>query len=412
MGKKHALFVLQTLEENGFEAYFVGGCVRDWLLKRPVHDIDICTNAHPDEVMRIFPHHVPTGLQHGTVTVKQGPFMFEVTTFRTDGTYEDFRRPKEVHFVSKLAIDLERRDLTINAMAMDRTDQLIDPFHGQSDLNNRLIRAVGEPMRRFQEDALRLIRAARFASQLSFDMEAKTEQAMKDTSELLNYIAVERIRDELMKLIDSVNPEKGCQIINNTDLFRGYPLLSRLFQDSNSQAWRLVHLNSHPQKWSLLFYAASFTRVEARQLLKLLKMAKRETDAISRFLEILTKIAPSWDQEQEINWRTYLLQYGISVCTGVDDLLQACWWNKPDQQISLELLSIYEAMPVKTVKELALNGRDLQLLLNKNPGDWIQHILAYLLEQTALHSLSNVPDELLEAAKKEVARYEHQTRNS
>jgi tRNA nucleotidyltransferase (CCA-adding enzyme) len=412
MGKEDALRVLQTLEENGFEAYFVGGCVRDWLLGRPVHDIDICTNALPDDVMRLFPEHVPTGLQHGTVSVKIGPHLFEVTTYRTEGAYEDYRRPKEVRFVAELKTDLQRRDFTINAMAMDRQGRLQDPFFGRMDLNDRLIRAVGEPETRFREDALRLLRAARFAAQLDFTIEAKTLEAMKRTAPLLGHVAVERIRDELAKLIDSGTPQKGCDILVQTQLLRFSPQLHRLFQTSHSEAWRLVHLGTLAQKWALLFYAADFSVEEARNLCYYLRISKRETEAIVRFVQILGQLRPDWDRPVDVQWGPYLLRYGWPDCMEADHLLQACWWKNRDRASTRSLLATYESMPVKSVKELALTGRDLQAALLKEPGEWIQHVLMHLLEQTALHRLPNTPEALVEEAKKEVARYEYQRRNS
>ncbi|MFY0543095.1 CCA tRNA nucleotidyltransferase [Brevibacillus sp. H7] len=412
MLKEHALQVLQTLEKHGFEAYYVGGCVRDWLLGRPVHDIDICTNAHPGDVMRLFPEHVPTGLQHGTVSVKIGSFLFEVTTFRTEGEYEDFRRPSNVQFVSDLVTDLERRDFTINAMAMDSRDQLADPFHGQEDLNNRLIRAVGVPAKRFREDALRLLRAARFAAQLHFDIESDTLQAMTVTATLLDRIAVERVRDELNKLIDSATPERGCDIVVDTRLLGCFPLLDRLFETARPHVWRLVHLGTLSQKWALLCYAAAFSKEQARAVCQLLRMSKRETEEISRFVELMAELSPQWDHPHPIDWSRNLLHYGWSVCMEVDNLLQACWWKNRDRQSSVSLIAVYEAMPVKTVKELAVNGKDLQIALQKKAGEWIQHVLMYLLEQTALHQLPNTPEALVEAARKEVVRYEHQARNT
>jgi tRNA nucleotidyltransferase (CCA-adding enzyme) len=412
MGKEAAFRVLQTLEENGFEAYFVGGCVRDWLLGRPVHDIDICTNAHPDDVMRLFPDHVPTGLQHGTVSVKVGSHLFEVTTFRTEGVYEDYRRPKDVQFVTDLKTDLQRRDFTINAMAMDRQGRLQDPFFGRKDLNDRLIRAVGEAETRFREDALRLLRAARFAAQLDFAVEPVTLKAMERTAPLLRYVAVERIREELGKLVDSDNPQKGCDILVKTQLLSFSPPLYRLFSAAKNEAWRLIHLGTMAQKWALLFYAAQFRGDEAGSVCQSLRMSRRETEAIVRFMQILTHLGPEWDHPQEVEWGPLLLRYGWPDCMETDNLLQACWWNNRDRASTRSLIDTYESMPVKSIKELALTGRDLQVALQKEPGEWIQHVLLHLLVQTALHRMPNTPEALVEAAKREVARYEYQRRNS
>jgi tRNA nucleotidyltransferase (CCA-adding enzyme) len=413
MLKEHARLVLQKLEEHGYEAYFVGGCVRDWLLDRHVQDIDICTNAHPDDVMRLFPDHVPTGLKHGTVSVKQGPYMFEVTTYRTEGAYLDFRRPEEVSFVSDLNIDLARRDFTMNAMAMDRRDHLVDPFQGRQDMHNRLIRAVGVAETRFREDALRQLRAARFAAQLGFHVEQQTLQAMEETAGLLAHIAVERIRAELSKLLDGAHPETGIEIIHQVKLFRALPPLSPIFHTNLPEDSRLSGLPSLPQKWALFLYARGAGPDKGREFCQYLRMSKKETESIGRFLSILADLAPAWDKPQQVPWTRLILDHGWEVCTGVYELLRACWWSRRDELPFQELCEIYERLPVKSGKELAISGKDLQQALRKKPGEWISQILTFLLEQTALHGLPNTPERLLEAARKEVARYEkHQARNS
>jgi tRNA nucleotidyltransferase (CCA-adding enzyme) len=297
---------------------------------------------------------------------------------------------------------------------MDRHGQLIDPFSGQADLNNRLIRAVGEAAVRFREDALRLLRAARFAAQLNFAVEQETFAAMQKTAPLLVHVAVERIRDELIKLLDSFYPQTGCQIIVDTKLFANFsePRLMPLFEAGTSVAWRFAHLGSLAQKWSLLCYACKLPAEAAKEVTLFLRMAKREAEEIARLVEILSQLAPEWDQPKPVKWEKLLLQYGWAVCMDVDMLLQACWWKKRDRQSSQDLIDTYAKMPVKTMKELAVTGLDLQRALQKQPGEWIQHILSYLLEQTALHGLENSPEKLVEAAKKEVERYEHQAGNS
>jgi tRNA nucleotidyltransferase (CCA-adding enzyme) len=405
--KELAVRILRTLEDNGYEAYFVGGCVRDWLLGRTVHDIDICTNAHPGDVMRLFPDHFPTGLQHGTVSVRLDGQMFEVTTYRVESTYEDYRRPTEVCFVSDLQLDLERRDFTINAMAMDRFDRLRDPFRGRDDLRDRLIRAVGVAERRFCEDALRLLRAVRFAAQLDFSIEPVTLAAMEKTAPLLSHIAAERIRDELHKIVDSAAPQKGIGLIVQTGLAGFSPLLDRLFRTSNEQAWRLVHLGTLNQKWALLMYAARFDPQEARTLCRQLRMSKREVEAIAQFVGLLASLRPDWDAPRDVEWGRLLLQAGWQVCMETDNLLQACWWKRKDGRSSRSLIAAYESMPVKSLRELAVTGRDLQAALERKPGGWIQRVLLHLLEQTALHGLPNTPEALVEEARREVARHEH-----
>ena len=200
-------YILNTLHNAGYEAYIVGGSVRDALLNKAPKDWDITTNAEPYEVKSLFNKTFDTGLKHGTVTVRYNHESYEVTTYRVDGIYENHRRPKEVTFTKNLKEDLLRRDFTINAMAYNEEEGLVDIYGGLLDLKNRVIRAVGDAKTRFDEDALRILRAMRFAAQLSFDIEDETLRAMKDKAYLLNDISAERIREELTKLLISDNPE-------------------------------------------------------------------------------------------------------------------------------------------------------------------------------------------------------------
>jgi len=202
-----ALSVLRRLTDAGYEAYFVGGCVRDTLLRRPVHDWDIATAAHPETVRALFPRTVPTGLRHGTVTVLTGREGCEVTTFRADLGCADHRRPDRVAFLPGLSADLARRDFTINAMAMDAAGAVTDLHGGRDDLRARLIRCVGDPVRRFTEDALRMLRAVRFSAQLGFSIETETERAAAACAPLCRTLSAERVRDELEKTLLSPRPD-------------------------------------------------------------------------------------------------------------------------------------------------------------------------------------------------------------
>lgn len=199
--------IIHTLEENGFEAYAVGGCVRDSVLGREPNDWDITTSAKPEQVKELFGRTVDTGLQHGTVTVMMEKEGFEVTTYRVDGVYEDARHPKEVTFTASLEEDLKRRDFTINAMAYNPTEGLVDLFHGMDDIQNKVIRCVGKPLDRFSEDALRIMRAVRFSAQLGFSVEEKTRAALKVLAPNLKYVSAERIQVELQKLLVSPHPD-------------------------------------------------------------------------------------------------------------------------------------------------------------------------------------------------------------
>lgn len=203
-------YIINELKRNGYEAYVVGGCVRDSLSGRSPEDWDITTSARPEQVKKLFRRTIDTGIAHGTVTIMMGKEGFEVTTYRIDGEYEDSRHPKNVLFTPNLEEDLKRRDFTINAMAYNQEEGLVDIFHGKEDLEQKRICCVGNPEERFDEDALRILRAVRFAAQLGFDIEDKTRKAAKEKAEHLKNISAERIRTELSKLLVSDRPDKLC----------------------------------------------------------------------------------------------------------------------------------------------------------------------------------------------------------
>ena len=212
---KGAEFIIRSLENAGFEAYIVGGCVRDGILGRDPEDWDITTIAKPDEIKRIFSHTVDTGIEHGTVTVlvppeevERGIRSFEVTTYRIDGEYTDHRHPNAVSFTGSLEEDLARRDFTINAMAYHMERGIIDPFHGQEDLEKKIVRAVGKAKDRFAEDALRMMRGIRFSAQLDFSLDEEAYLGIESLKESLENVSKERIAVELWKLLASAHPDK------------------------------------------------------------------------------------------------------------------------------------------------------------------------------------------------------------
>lgn len=212
---RKVVLIIKNLQRHGYDAYAVGGCVRDSILNRKPEDWDITTSAKPEQVKRIFRRTVDTGIKHGTVTVLIGKDGFEVTTYRVDGLYEDGRHPKEVTFTSRLEEDLKRRDFTINAMAYNDDERLVDAFGGMRDLNYHLIRCVGDPKERFSEDALRILRAVRFSAQLAFPIESETAEAIKSLAPNLEKISAERIQAELVKLLVSDHPERiqdACEL--------------------------------------------------------------------------------------------------------------------------------------------------------------------------------------------------------
>lgn len=211
---KYVLNILCALGSAGHRAVLAGGCVRDSLLGRRPSDWDIASSASPEEVLALFPRCVPTGIKHGTVTVLSGGGSVEVTAFRAEGGYSDHRRPDSVSFGCPLEADLARRDLTVNAMAMDAAGEITDPFGGRDDLRRRLLRCVGEPERRFDEDALRMLRTVRFSAQLGFEIEPRTLEAIRALAHLASGLSAERVRDELLKTLRSPAPGLVWQLVD------------------------------------------------------------------------------------------------------------------------------------------------------------------------------------------------------
>lgn len=211
---KYVLNILCALDSAGHRAVLAGGCVRDNLLGRRPSDWDIASSASPEEVLALFPRCVPTGIKHGTVTVMSGGGSVEVTSFRAEGGYSDHRRPDSVSFGCPLEADLARRDLTVNAMAMDAAGEITDPFGGRDDLRRRLLRCVGEPERRFDEDALRMLRTVRFSAQLGFEIEPRTLEAIRALAHLASGLSAERVRDELLKTLRSPAPGLVWQLVD------------------------------------------------------------------------------------------------------------------------------------------------------------------------------------------------------
>jgi tRNA nucleotidyltransferase (CCA-adding enzyme) len=214
-----ALGICERLRGAGKRAWIVGGCVRDTLLGKPISDWDVATDAQPDELMKLFPRAIPTGLQHGTVTVVMRGHHYEVTTLRGETTYSDGRRPDAVHFVDDIVADLARRDFTVNAIAVDpNTGELVDPFHGRKDLEDKTLRAVGKAIERFSEDGLRVLRAARFSATLEFELEPATFAAIEPTLDTFRKVSAERVRDEWIKTMKAKEPSRAFEVMRRSGI--------------------------------------------------------------------------------------------------------------------------------------------------------------------------------------------------
>ena len=225
---KDTIDILKIFNKNGYEAYFVGGCVRDYLLGEEFSDIDITTNALPEEVKKIFRKSIDTGIQHGTVTILVKGEGYEVTTFRTEDEYTNHRSPEKIEFVSDLKEDLDRRDFTINAMALDSNGVLFDYHNGEKDLSSGAIRTVNNPNERFYEDALRMLRAFRFSSKLGFEIEYDTLEAIKKNAELIKFVSIERIVNEFKKLLSGKGNLRSLELLLDSKLNTYIPFLEEI----------------------------------------------------------------------------------------------------------------------------------------------------------------------------------------
>lgn len=344
-----AMPVLQTLEDAGFEAYFVGGSVRDVLLHRQVHDVDITTSAYPEEVKELFDKSIDTGIKHGTVTVLYGGESYEITTFRTESGYQDFRRPDHVTFVQNLDEDLKRRDLTINALAMDMHGDIVDLFNGIEDLKNHIIRAVGNPEKRFHEDALRMMRAVRFMSQLEFKLEEKTEQAIKDNHELLKKISVERIREEFVKMGLGPFSRQAFQIFLDTQLnedvpdFAGKKDLLQVYPQLKFSPTMETSL------WAVIIILLKVPNENIGKFMRDWKNSNAMTEKVEQIIKMFDLIADHVPTDYE------LFEAGEDIIINTIDVADIL-----GQPVSSEaLVDRYLALPIKTPSELAVDGRFL-----------------------------------------------------
>ncbi|WP_295773808.1 CCA tRNA nucleotidyltransferase [uncultured Limosilactobacillus sp.] len=388
---KEAEPVLAQIEAAGFEAYFVGGCVRDTILGQPLHDIDIATSAYPGEIKAIFSRTVDTGIEHGTVMILDHGKGYETTTFRTETGYQDFRRPDEVTFVRSLAEDLQRRDFTINALALKRTGEVIDLFDGLHDLTNRLIRAVGNPDERFHEDALRMMRAVRFASQLDFEIDPETIQGITDNAHLLSKIAVERIQVELEKLFVGTNPTKGLQVMMETDLYEYTPTLAdQSMTLKNLLALDNWHLTSPVSVWATLMFAGGHDDQTIPGLLKQWKLSNdciKESRLVVQFLDALQNHQVTPELLFKMNAKRLQWAHEVAQVLNIEH----------DQAT---IMRDYAQLPIHDAHELAIKGGDLITGVGIKPGPQLGQIIRQLQVAVLTQKAKNQPVDLIALASK------------
>ncbi|WP_216829223.1 CCA tRNA nucleotidyltransferase [Alkalihalobacterium elongatum] len=376
--------VIQTIEQKGYEAYFVGGAVRDFLLQRTINDIDIATSAPVELVEQFFDVTVPVGKEHGTIIVLFEDHSFEVTTFRTSSSN-----------YPSLEEDLLKRDFTINAMAMNGKMELIDPFSFRKDLENKRIRAVANGMERFIEDPLRILRACRFSSQLNFMIEAETIEAMKSCRSLIEGVAIERTVVEFEKLIRASSFSRGVEYLLSTGLLPHISFLENKEEALNTLATlNLDALISLEEVWAAFLYVDNSER-DYLSFLKELKKSKQFVHQVVRLLEALKRI-------EIYGWSKLLLySYGLESSLKLGRILSVL--NPRDLHLLTEqkIYSMYNHLPIKSRRDLNVNGKILVRLFQKIQGPWIEKLLIEVEEAVLEQKIQNDQNEILAWLMKE-----------
>ena len=384
--------IITVLQKAGYEAYAVGGCVRDTLLNREPEDWDITTSAKPEQIKRLFRRTVDTGIKHGTVTVLLGKDSFEVTTYRIDGIYEDGRHPKSVAFTESLAEDLKRRDFTINAMAYNDEAGLVDLFGGKSDLDQRIIRCVGKAEERFEEDALRILRAVRFSAQLDYEIEKNTREAIRLFSEKLQLISAERIRTELQKLLLSDHPEK---IQDLYDLGITRIVLEEYDNMSKEEREEICRWLVRSERTVNVRLAILLLPLQegAIQVLKRLKYDRRTMTAVPALIAH-AKDEPNITPK---NIRHSIVEIGTGLMPDMISVKKAICCQSAEYIADYENMvrTILAAGDCLSLKDLAIGGSDLIRVMKMKPGKEIGDALQYLLEQVLSDPSLNEYDTLL-----------------
>lgn len=369
--------VIHIIEQAGFEAYIVGGAVRDYYLQKDNADVDIATSALPEEIQAIFSQTIDVGIEHGTVLVLDCGEPIEVTTYRTESTYSDHRRPDAVHFVRNLQEDLKRRDFTMNAMALSQNGDYIDYFHGRQDIDAKVIRAVGNPTERFKEDALRMLRAIRFSAQLDFDIEAQTFAAIKQQAASISYIAMERINMELSKVWTSKHAARAIDYIEQSNLAN---FLEGSFSKLN---WQHFQTKNPQVGWAYFCFVNNCDT----SLLTVYRCSNKDK-------QFTKQVFAAYNA----------LQTGLQVMDYLhfdDEVLQTAYqfavWKQQKPTISLEeILQTKNTLPIQHSSELAVSGHDFMQWSEKKRGPWIKVMLDAALLAVLKKEVANDKQQLKE----------------
>ncbi|RKM54887.1 CCA tRNA nucleotidyltransferase [Butyrivibrio sp. X503] len=443
---ENAKFILDTMHKAGFEAYIVGGCVRDALLGREPMDWDITTNALPEDTKKLFRRTIDTGIEHGTVTVMMGKEGYEVTTYRIDGKYEDSRHPSEVTFTKNLTEDMRRRDFTINAMAYNDEEGLIDRFGGVEDLEKKLIRCVGNAHERFSEDALRIMRAVRFSAQLDYEIEEETKEAIKELAPTLKKISAERIQVELIKLLESDHPEKFMDLYDLGITKVVLPEFDACMETEQNNPHHLYDVGTHIVK-SLSYVKSDkvlrlamllhdigkpltktnddnnichfhgHAQLGAKMAEDIFRRLKFDRDTMDRVCNLIKYHDDRFPAEPR-SVRRAMNRVGVEDFTLLldvkyaDTMAQSSYYQKEKLQALKDIRVLYDKIKKEndcvTLKQLAVGGKDL-ICLGIAPGRQIGDILNAMLSDVIDEPAHNTKEYLLEPERlKNVFMKEHE----
>lgn len=371
---KGAIDILKIFNRNGYEAYFVGGCVRDYLLGEEFSDIDITTNALPEEVKKIFRKSIDTGIQHGTVTILVNGEGYEVTTFRTEDEYTNHRAPEKVEFVSNLREDLDRRDFTINAMALDSNGKLYDYHKGESDLTCKVIKTVNNPNDRFYEDALRMLRAFRFSSKLGFEIEKDTLEAIKKNAELIKFVSIERIVNEFKKLLSGKGNLRSLELLLDSKLNTYIPFLEE------------IEIIQDFSKYSFCqsLYILSKINDISFDILKELKLSNKEVKLIKEFDKINT------DFVRKIPLELILYKYNF------EDVVFIAEYFSYNNRNNIENCKL----TINSFDEVDITSQEIISTIGEKPGPWIKSVVSELEHEILLNRLDNNRKDILDFLSK------------
>lgn len=410
-------YILEKLNNRGFSGYVVGGCIRDSFMDRIPKDWDVTTSALPEEIMEVFHKEktIETGRKFGTITVIKKSNPIEITTFRSEGDYTDGRRPGWVEFEKDIKADLARRDFTINSMAYNPNEGLVDPFGGKKDINNRLIKTVGDPRERFNEDGLRILRGVRFATELDFNIEEATYENIKELKDNLSEVSMERIRDEFFKILLSDKPSKGIKLLLNTGLI-DYIIPDNPHHDKNIFDHILCVVDNSPKNIEIRLAALlhevghlyGHDELEEELWIKILRRLKSPRKTISTVSSLVKEHMIYHNKLKNKELKKLINRLGEDDIFKLLDLMRSdisCGLSIEDLDIVDELeeriKDVLDKKEALNVKSLEISGKDL-MDIGIPQGPIIGKILNYLLDRVMEDDGLNTKEKLLEIAKNDI----------